>query len=136
MPRNRQPKKDWEAARPRSRHYNQEPCQRPQGPNTVVWPLPLTSSHVDSITGGKVASNTNTNVDILCWRGYGLSPANLYRDLISGVHYDSMIPPDWRPMLFLPVLLSLRGKKPEVPRQLGDFIFIVKERKTCYLLSH
>ncbi len=100
MPKTRQPSEVWAVTRKRIWLRDEGRCQGPYCKDKVAWSLPLDVCHVDHIKSGKLASNMDNNLRILCRRCHVLRADPRHRGLIGAALRDGIIPPDWRPLVW------------------------------------
>lgn len=96
MPRKRQPKEIWRITRRRIWVRDRGRCQGPYCRDKEDWSLKLYECHIDHIKSGKLGTNADSNLRVLCRRCHALRRDQRHRGLISKAIRDGLIPPDWR----------------------------------------
>jgi 5-methylcytosine-specific restriction enzyme A len=100
MPRKRQSGELWRQTRRRIHQRDKGRCQGPYCADKPPWSLPLHKAHVDHIRSGKLGSNADDNLRLLCRRCHVLRLDGRHRGMISKALADGLIPPDWRRYLW------------------------------------
>lgn len=98
MPKKRQPREVWHETRKRIWERDNGRCQGPYC--LVACALPLNSCHVDHIRSGKLGSNADSNLRVLCRRCHVLRADLRHQGMIADAVRDGLIPPDWRPLVW------------------------------------
>ena len=100
MPRKRPPREIWNETRRRIWERDQGRCQGPYCVDLSSWSVPLNKAHVDHIVSGKLGTNADENLRLLCRRCHVLRLNGRHRGMISKALEDGIIPPDWRKLLW------------------------------------
>jgi 5-methylcytosine-specific restriction endonuclease McrA len=100
MPRKRQPKAIWRATRKRIWQRDQGRCQGPYCRDQPPWSLPLDEAHIDHIQSGKLGSNAEHNLRVLCRRCHVLRADRRHQGMIAAALRAGVIPPDWRALVW------------------------------------
>jgi 5-methylcytosine-specific restriction endonuclease McrA len=100
MPRKRQPKAIWRATRKRIWLRDQGRCQGPYCRDQPLWSLPLERAHIDHIQSGKLGSNAEHNLRVLCRRCHVLRADRRHQGMIAAALRAGIIPPDWRALVW------------------------------------
>ena len=100
MPRKRPPHAVWQVTRERIWRRDQGRCQGPYCRDRPPWSLPLRQAHVDHIRSGKLGSNADSNLRLLCRRCHVLRADHRHRGMIAAALRDGIIPPDWRKLVW------------------------------------
>jgi 5-methylcytosine-specific restriction enzyme A len=100
MPKSRQPREVWAVTRNRIWLRDLGRCQGPYCQEKAAWSLTLSVCHVDHIKSGKLASNEDSNLRILCRRCHVLRADRRHAGMIAGALRDGVIPPDWRALVW------------------------------------
>lgn len=100
MPKTRQPREVWAETRKRIWQRDQGRCQGPYCKDKAAWSLPLDVCHVDHIRSGKLGTNEDSNLRILCRRCHALRADKRHVGLIASAICDEIIPPNWRALVW------------------------------------
>jgi 5-methylcytosine-specific restriction endonuclease McrA len=100
MPRKRQPRDIWQQTRERIWLRDEGRCQGPYCQEQPPWSLPLERAHIDHIQSGKLGSNADSNLRVLCRRCHVLRADHRHRGMIASALRDGIIPPDWRGLVW------------------------------------
>ncbi len=100
MPHKRQPRELWRETRRRIHERDLGRCQGPYCADKPAWSLPLSEAHVDHIRSGKLGTNADDNLRLLCRRCHVLRLNGRHRGMIGKALRDGLIPPDWRRYLW------------------------------------
>lgn len=100
MPRSRPPREIWQETRRRIWERDQGQCQGPYCSHLPAWSLPLNKAHIDHIISGKLGSNADENLRLLCRRCHVLRLDDRHRGMIAKALQDGIIPPHWRNLLW------------------------------------
>jgi hypothetical protein len=100
MPRKRQPKAIWRATRKRIWLRDQGRCQGPYCQEQPPWSLALDAAHIDHIQSGKLGSNAEHNLRVLCRRCHVLRADRRHQGMIAAALRAGIIPPDWRQLVW------------------------------------
>lgn len=100
MPRRRQPRELWIQTRRRVWERDAGRCQGPYCRELGPWSLALEVAHIDHRRSGKLATNADENLRVLCRRCHALRADHRHRGLISRALRDGIIPPDWRRLVW------------------------------------
>ena len=96
MPRKRQPKEIWLETRKRIYERDEGLCQYPHGKH----PVSLEESHIDHIVSGKLGTNADSNLRVLCRMHHVLRADHRHRGMIANALRDGVIPPNWRELVW------------------------------------
>lgn len=96
----RQPKELWRITRARVWERDQGKCQGPYCTDTAPWSLALEVCHIDHIQSGRLASNADSNLRVLCPRCHALRLDSRHRGMIAAALRKGVIPPNWRELLW------------------------------------
>lgn len=94
MPKKRQPKELWSITRARIWARDGGRCQHCGAPQA------LEVCHIDHIRSGKLATNEDSNLRVLCRRCHVLRADMRHRGMIAQAIKDGIIPPDWRALVW------------------------------------
>ena len=94
----RQPKEQWAITRARIWVRDGGRCQGPYCKDAP--PLSLDVCHIDHIKSGRLASNADDNLRVLCRRCHVLRADNRHRGMIAKALRDGIIPPNWRELVW------------------------------------
>lgn len=94
VPKTRQPKEVWSLTRARIWARDSGLCRH------CAVSVALDVCHIDHIRSGKLASNKDTNLRVLCRRCHVLRADMRHRGMIASAIRDGIIPPDWRPLVW------------------------------------
>lgn len=100
MPKRRQDRQTWEQSRRKVWMRDLGRCQGPYCTHLPPWSLPLDGCHIDHIKSGKLGSNHQQNLRVLCRRCHVLRSDSRHRGMIARALRDGVIPPDWRSMIW------------------------------------
>ncbi|NJO07766.1 MAG: HNH endonuclease [Chloroflexaceae bacterium] len=75
-------------------------CQGPYCTDAPPWSVPLAQAHIDHIISGKLGSNADSNLRVLCRRCHVLRANKRHRGMIAAALRDGIIPPDWRTLVW------------------------------------
>jgi len=100
MPKSRQPKEIWDATRRRIWRRDKGRCQGPYCADKPEWSIKLTECHIDHIRSGKLATNHDSNLRVLCRRCHVLRADKRHRGMIAKALQDGIILPDWRKLVW------------------------------------
>lgn len=90
----RQPKDIWTITRRRIWVRDGGVCQH-------CWrAVTLEVCHIDHIRSGRLASNQDSNLRVLCRRCHVLRADSRHRGMIAGALRDGIIPPNWRELIW------------------------------------
>lgn len=96
MPHKRQPKEIWQETRKRIYERDRGLCQYPKGKHLVS----LDECHIDHIRSGKLGTNADSNLRVLCRMHHILRADPRHRGMIAGALRDGIIPPHWRDLVW------------------------------------
>lgn len=96
MPRRRQPIEVWHVTRARIWARDGGLCQYPGGEH----PVSLEECHVDHIQSGKLGTNEDSNLRVLCRYHHVLRADHRHRGMIASALRDDIIPPHWRELVW------------------------------------
>lgn len=96
MPRSRQPREVWQETRKRIYERDGGLCQYPYGKH----PVALNICHIDHIQSGKLASNADSNLRVLCPYHHYLRADHRHQGMIAGALRKGIIPPNWRELVW------------------------------------
>jgi len=122
MPRRRPPAAVWRETRRRIWQRDRGRCQGPYCADRPDWSLPLWAAHVDHIVSGKLGSNADDNLRLLCRRCHVLRLDGRHRGMIAAALRDGLIPPNWRELLW--------DDRDGLPAEKPDAIASVSSKKT------
>ena len=100
MPRQRPPKEIWKQTRRRIWLRDKGRCQGPYCQDKDLWTLLPSEAHIDHIHSGKLGSNSDDNLRLLCRRSQVLRLDQRHRGMIAQALTEGLIPPNWREMLW------------------------------------
>lgn len=100
MPKSRQPDEIWQATRLRIWKRDKGHCQGPYCADKPEWSVKLTECHIDHIESGKLATNRDGNLRVLCRRCHVLRIDKRHRGMIAKALQDGIIPPNWRELVW------------------------------------
>lgn len=90
----RQPREIWEQTRIRIWERDSGLCQH------CSEATALEACHIDHIRSGRLASNGDNNLRVLCRRCHILRADNRHRGMIARALELGIIPPDWRKLIW------------------------------------
>ena len=90
----RQPKEIWQLTRARIWKRDGGRCLH------CSEPVTLEACHIDHITSGRLASNADTNLRVLCRRCHVLRQDPRHRGMIGAALRAGIIPPNWRELVW------------------------------------
>ncbi len=96
----RQPKEIWQITRARIWERDKGRCQGPYCIDAAEWSLPLDRCHIDHVTSGRLASNGDHNLRVLCRRCHVLRLDARHRGMIARALADGLIPANWRELVW------------------------------------
>lgn len=96
MPKRRQPKEIWLETRERIYKRDGGLCQYPEGKH----PVPLDECHIDHIRSGKLGSNADSNLRVLCRMHHVLRADHRHRGMVATALKMGIIPPNWRELVW------------------------------------
>lgn len=96
MPKKRQPREVWEKTRRRIWERDGGVCQYPYGKH----PVALAECHIDHIRSGKLASNADSNLRVLCRMHHVLRADIRHQGMIASALRAGIIPPNWRELVW------------------------------------
>lgn len=99
MPKHRQPHDIWSVTRARIWRRDAALCARCRVLG-IPAPMPLEACHIDHIQSGKLASNTDANLRVLCRYHHVLRLDPRHRGMIGSALASGLIPPTWRTLLW------------------------------------
>lgn len=100
MPRHRQPREQWlTLTRPRIWKRDRGQCFRCLQLG-IAHVLPLERCHIDHTQSGKLGSNRDDNLRVLCLMHHALRLDQRHRGMIGGALRSGLIPPNWREHLW------------------------------------
>lgn len=94
MPKKRQPKEVWSITRARIWTRDNGRCVH------CGIAQALEVCHIDHIRSGKLATNADSNLRVLCRRCHVLRADFRHRGMIAKALADGIIPPDWRALVW------------------------------------
>lgn len=94
MPKKRQSRELWAITRARIWARDAGLCQH------CGQPQALGVCHIDHIRSGKLASNEDSNLRVLCRRCHVLRADMRHRGMIARALSDGIIPPNWRELVW------------------------------------
>lgn len=100
MPKKRQPKEQWYETRRRVWERDQGRCTGPYCQDMLPWSLPLEVCHIDHVRSGKLGTNEDGNLRVLCRRCHVLRADQRHRGMIAKALEDGVIPPNWRELVW------------------------------------
>lgn len=96
MPRKRQPREIWRETRKRIYERDKGLCQYPHGKHPVL----LRECHIDHIRSGKLGTNADSNLRVLCRMHHTLRADFRHRGMIANALKLGIIPPNWRGLVW------------------------------------
>jgi 5-methylcytosine-specific restriction protein A len=99
MPKTRQPKEIWSLTRARIWWRDGGQCFRCRVLG-IPGALPLEGCHIDHIQSGKLASNADSNLRVLCQYHHVLRLDQRHRGMIADALRKDLIPVNWREYLW------------------------------------
>lgn len=96
MPRKRQPREIWRETRKRIYERDKGLCQYPHGKH----PVSLRECHIDHIRSGKLGTNADSNLRVLCRMHHTLRADFRHRGMIANALKLGIIPPNWRGLVW------------------------------------
>ena len=102
MPKSRQPKEVWYETRKRIWERDGHCCQGPLQPPVCRGKpyIALEKCHVDHIHSGKLGTNHDDNLRVLCPTCHALRADNRHRGMIANALKKGVIPPNWRELVW------------------------------------
>jgi 5-methylcytosine-specific restriction endonuclease McrA len=100
MPRRRQPRDIWQQTRARIWQHDRGRCQGPYCQDKPPWSLPLEQAHIDHLISGKLGTNDDRNLRVLCRRCHVLRADRRHRGMIAQALRKGIIPPNWRELVW------------------------------------
>ena len=94
MPKKRQSREIWTVTRARIWARDKGVCAHCGTPHA------LEVCHIDHIRSGKLGTNEDTNLRVLCRRCHVLRADFRHRGMIASALRDGIIPPDWRSLVW------------------------------------
>ena len=94
MPKRRQPKEVWSITRARIWARDDGRCVH------CSLVVALDACHIDHIRSGKLGTNEDNNLRVLCRRCHVLRADMRHRGMIAAAIRDGIIPPDWRALVW------------------------------------
>jgi 5-methylcytosine-specific restriction protein A len=94
MPKHRQPKEVWQVTRERVWLRDSGLCFH------CSDLLALDVCHIDHIRSGKLGTNEDVNLRVLCRRCHVLRADNRHRGMIAKALELGIIPPNWRELVW------------------------------------
>ncbi len=94
MPKKRQTREIWEIARARIWARDDGRCVH------CLLEVALDVCHIDHIRSGKLGTNEDSNLRVLCRRCHVLRADMRHRGMIASALRDGIIPPDWRSLVW------------------------------------
>lgn len=94
MPKKRQAREIWDVTRARVWARDNGRCVHCDTPQA------LEVCHIDHIRSGKLGTNEDTNLRVLCRRCHVLRADFRHRGMIASALRDGIIPPDWRSLVW------------------------------------
>ena len=96
MPKKRQPREIWLITRERIWTRDGGLCQYPHGKH----PVALEECHIDHIISGKLGTNADDNLRVLCRMHHVLREDRRHRGMVASALRDGIIPFDWRRLVW------------------------------------
>jgi 5-methylcytosine-specific restriction protein A len=96
MPRRRQPTEVWLETRRRIYERDGGLCQYPKGKH----PVSLEECHIDHVRSGRLGSNADSNLRVLCRMHHVLRADHRHRGMIANALKSGIIPPNWRELVW------------------------------------
>ena len=96
MPKHRQPFSIWRKTRERIWQRDSGMCQYPYGKH----PVSLEECHIDHIQSGKLGTNADDNLRVLCRYHHVLRADHRHQGMIGQALEDGIIPPSWRELVW------------------------------------
>src|SRR4051812_40749594 len=96
MPRRRQPIEVWRVTRERIWRRDGGLCQYPMGKH----PVSLKECHIDHIRSGKLGTNADSNLRVLCRMHHVLRADHRHRGMVANALKLGIIPPNWRELVW------------------------------------
>lgn len=100
MPKSRQPREIWQETRERIWLRDKGRCQGPYCADKPEWSIKLSECHVDHIRSGKLGSNCDDNLRVLCRRCHVLRADHRHKGMIGKALELGIIPPNWRELVW------------------------------------
>jgi 5-methylcytosine-specific restriction enzyme A len=94
MPKKRQPREIWAITRARIWERDGGLCRH------CAMVVALNVCHIDHIRSGKLGTNEDSNLRVLCRRCHVLRADHRHQGMIARAIRDGIIPPDWRPLVW------------------------------------
>ena len=94
MPKKRQPREIWAATRIKILERDNYQCVR------CFTKVAIETAHIDHIQSGKHGTNHAVNLRTLCRRCHVLRADMRHRGMIAQALADSIIPADWRSLVW------------------------------------
>lgn len=96
MPKRRQPKEIWLETRRRIYERDGGLCQYQKGKH----PVSLDECHIDHIVSGKLGTNADSNLRVLCRMHHVLRADHRHRGMVANALKQGIIPPNWRELVW------------------------------------
>lgn len=96
MPKKRQPREIWRETRKRIYARDGGLCQYPHGKH----PVALNKCHIDHVRSGKLGTNADDNLRVLCRKHHVLRVDFRHRGMIANALKLGIIPPNWRELVW------------------------------------
>lgn len=96
----RQSREVWETTRERVWNRDLGRCQGPYCAELKEWSIELNVCHIDHIKSGRLGTNADSNLRVLCRRCHVLRSDIRHQGMIKKAVEDGIIPPNYRHMVW------------------------------------